>query len=646
MIKKRIALVLSCIFVFNIYGTVFAEEGDVSSEEEVCSTGALEMSSQQLSEFLDTLPQIVDVKPNQLYNERLMEEYTGSDATLAGALNIVDDGDEIITDRDNVPSTFSGNEIIYPTKVDNSKRETFPFIGNQGLFNSCEGWSFAYYQLTNNANKVRGKTARNDLRNINSRVYSPNWVYNLGNNGSDDGMYSSHALNVLYTYGCPSLSEVDIETDNSVAKNYLNWYPKVTTWENALYNKCDVYYGTVNPDNLDTPITSYDSSYLNNLKRLLADGYVVTVETFATYDKNDDFPVVKKGKTSKNLSEYAWTEVRYTENIGHAVTIVGYDDGFRVDINGNGSYQSGEYGAFKIANSWGSNAPEHNGGYVWLSYDALNAASSVKSSVHSGRRAAFGYGDVYYFVKPQIDYKPLLTAEVKMNLRYRNDITAYIGIEDIENPHYCCEKKITENESIDDTDFASHIAFGACDGKYNLRGERQMDSGSVVFDFGTLFQEFEIKDNRSYNVYIKFLNRSERTMTINSFKLKDHNTGNEYVCSQVPASNDDNGIVRLNIAYQSSVATAKPDKQFSLKFNSRINGNLLSDTVVTLINDEGDYVDIDLSISDDDEKIMLNKQNGNFENGFYTINISPELRSKGGNYLTNGATCSFYVPFH
>ena len=62
----------------------------------------------------------------------------------------------------------------------------------------------------------------------------------------------------------------------------------------------------------------------------------------------------------------------------HRITIVGYDDNIWVDINQNGIVESGEKGAFKIANSWGT--WYDNDGFVWMSYDALNAVSSVKDS--------------------------------------------------------------------------------------------------------------------------------------------------------------------------------------------------------------------------------------------------------------------------
>lgn len=651
--KKGLPLLLSVLVLLNSYSVIFATEDEEVTEESVCATGSFEMESEQLTAFLNEIPMIVDVMPNQLYNERLNEESGIIDESFSGGnFNLADDGNEIITNIDNTPLTLTVDEISYPSKVDNSGETTFPVIKDQGNLNSCLGWSLAYYQLTNNANKIRGTAARSGSSNVSSRVYSPNWVYNLGNSGNNNGMNGKSATNVLYTFGCPTINKVPISTKDSTASNYLSWYPTASVWENAIYNKCDLYYGTVNPDNLDTPITSPNSQYLNNIKKLLADGYVVTIETFVNTSSNNYLPVTKTGKTSTGSSAYTWTEVRDNDSVfGHAVTIVGYDDNFKVDIDGNGSYKEAEYGAFKIANSWGTNVSKHNNGYVWLSYDALNAVSSVKKSVHSERVPAFRNGNIFYFVKPQKEYKPLLTATVGFNTRYRDELNVKLGITDTENPSNYFEKNITSANYITDNSNDNHldrfIAFGYGGGSYNLSGTSSKSTGYVTFDFTSLLQEYELKHNHNYNIYIKLYNYSDTDTTINSFTLKDHNTGNTFTSEEIPqSSNNSNSPTVINVPYLSSISTAKQDKTFTLTFNSKIDETTVDDTIVTLTNSNEDYFNLDLSLSENDEQIILNKQSGYFTNDFYTINIFPELRSKGGNNLTTTISYPFYVPFH
>lgn len=63
------------------------------------------------------------------------------------------------------------------------------------------------------------------------------------------------------------------------------------------------------------------------------------------------------------------------------MTIVGYNNNITCDINGDGTISACERGAFKVANSWGSNWK--NDGYVWVMYDALNEESATDIIVNN-----------------------------------------------------------------------------------------------------------------------------------------------------------------------------------------------------------------------------------------------------------------------
>ena len=649
--RRKIIFFIIGLFALNLYIPVFAtdEEGDI--DENICSTGSLEMDAEQLSSFKENIPMIIDVKPNQLFNIRLNDD---SDKELSGSgINIASDGDEIITSLDNDMELMNENDnSIYPSKVDNSVERTFPVIKNQGYLNSCLGWSLAYYQLTNNANKIRGTYARRGSSNIDENIYSPNWVYNLGNGGNNDGMYGDSAVNVLHTYGCPTINKVPIKTSDMEASNYLSWYPTSSIWESALYNKCDLYYGTINPDNIDTPITSPQSNYLTNLKKLLADGYVVTIETYANPNGDVYLPIVKTGVTSEHKSAYVWTEVRYAPNSGHAVTIVGYDDNFKVDINGDGSYQTGEYGAFKLANSWGTNITKHNDGYVWLAYDALNSISSVLNSNNDQRTSAFRNGDIYYFIKPQKEYKPLLTATVEISTRYRDGLKIKLGIVDTNNPQNYYEKYITEASYITDgTDnnyLNTNIAFNTGCGAYDVKGTNTSPRGYFTFDITSLLSDFELQEGHNYSIYIELLDYSNGgTTTLRAFRINDLNTENTLRATGLPIStSNNNNTLIANVAYVSSIMSVKNDKTFTLTFNSPLNKDTVSDMNVWVRNSNNDDIQINLSTNNNDEKIYLLSKNNLYDNGFYTLNISTGLKSKGGNGLSTNMSIPFYVPFH
>ena len=71
----------------------------------------------------------------------------------------------------------------------------------------------------------------------------------------------------------------------------------------------------------------------------------------------------------------------------HAVTVVGYDDNVYYDVNKNGKIEEAEKGAFKVANSWGTNWG--NNGYFWVLYDALNKKSQIPNVAENPNRRAF-----------------------------------------------------------------------------------------------------------------------------------------------------------------------------------------------------------------------------------------------------------------
>lgn len=89
-------------------------------------------------------------------------------------------------------------------------------------------------------------------------------------------------------------------------------------------------------------------------------------------------------KAEKNTA-YANTGEEFVIRIGatcdaaHAITIVGYDDNKGIDINGDRKVTGAEKGAFKVRNSWGTNA--HNNGEYWVLYDAIvNSTSQIETS--------------------------------------------------------------------------------------------------------------------------------------------------------------------------------------------------------------------------------------------------------------------------
>lgn len=258
----------------------------------------------------------------------------------------------------------SAEEIfIIPDSVDNSTSPYFPEIGNQGSMGSCTSWAHVYYSFTYAMNKLRG------IETTPENTYSPQWSFNLTSNGEGDGSTAADIEWFLEKQGGVTLSMVPYEADP------VKWCSDEKVWRESINNRLldTIKYKSFGTEK--TQITSPDDSDLNDVKTALAKGEILT---FSTTINSWVTTKLKAHKDAPENNIYINEEaVRFVDGSegNHAMTLVGYNDDIWVDVNDNGKVDSGEMGAFKIANSWG----EHyaNEGFIWMAYDAVNKYSSV-----------------------------------------------------------------------------------------------------------------------------------------------------------------------------------------------------------------------------------------------------------------------------
>ena len=126
--------------------------------------------------------------------------------------------------------------------------------------------------------------------------------------------------------------------------------------------------------------TEREDQFIENIKDALDQGKVVAASTSFNYLCCLD-STYKEISYKENPKEKVVIQnvTKYDKNgpirAGHEFTIVGYDDSFECDIDGDGyTYSPGEQGAFKIANSWGTGWG--NDGFIWVMYDAVRIESA------------------------------------------------------------------------------------------------------------------------------------------------------------------------------------------------------------------------------------------------------------------------------
>ncbi len=255
-----------------------------------------------------------------------------------------------------------------PDVVDNSKSKYFPAILSQGDQGSCVAWSQAYYQFTYEMNKVldRESTAEN--------CFSPSFTYNMSNHGTDTGCFPNNTYNNMKKIGVAPITTIPYNKEE-----YLDWFAEESIWQEAAkYRIADFKVLPNFRTGSGKHVTYPDDPDLTQIKTLLNDGHILS---FGAYLKRWKFSQIKANSACPENNAYLGeavvtaTSPDIGNGYGHRMTIVGYNDNLWVDVNGNNAVDSGEMGAFKVANSYGT--WWKNDGFIWLAYDNINMTTSI-----------------------------------------------------------------------------------------------------------------------------------------------------------------------------------------------------------------------------------------------------------------------------
>ncbi len=313
------------------------------------------------------------------------------------------------------PTEFPVTYASLPSSVDLSTSPCFPDIGNQKNLGACAAFATTYYQYSYEVNKLNGVTSKDDRV-----IYSPKWTYNLINNGKDEGSSSLTAYAVLQLFGALKNSDLPYTGDSS---DYKEWVSGMDTQKiEALETRVAKFdwHLIVTTD----PITSPSDSKLTQIKQLLSNGKVLTTTT--------------RDRWNSRVQGNESIAFRCYDGGSHALTIVGYDDDKSYDVNGNGIIEDCEKGAFKVANSWGTDfnyfGIKSNTGYFWVMYDALNSTSANTinnwESKYSSttRQPAFGIGSTNIFFSIDVAHKkPNFIGRLTMNISDREKLNLRIN---------------------------------------------------------------------------------------------------------------------------------------------------------------------------------------------------------------------------
>jgi len=304
---------------------------------------------------------------------------------------------EIADDVWFVDKILLDESIQSPSNIDHSMKPWFPPIGNQDGEGSCVAWAIGYYMKTFQEAQEHGWDLTGAIWEggyfgypsveYQDRIFSPDFIYHLINNGEDEGSSYFNAISLVCFIGASSWEKMPYDPGD-----HTSW-PSEEAWREApLYRGNSSMYESIWFDTDDDLIS---------LKNWLASDHLAVIS-------------IDAGKYSYLTSGDFWTLDNYVNpRTNHANTIVGYDD--NIEYLEEGQLRQG---AFKIANSWGEGGWENiPDGYYWVSYETMK------------QRVRY-----CMFYRDMIGYEPELVASFKLDHSKRAECYLTIGMGNESSP--------------------------------------------------------------------------------------------------------------------------------------------------------------------------------------------------------------------
>ena len=346
------------------------------------------------------------------------------------------DGLPVFTDKDlkefkSIPELKLTEEAFQrelPVVVDNSQLPYFRPIFNQSSY-ECGQAAGVGYLFTYEIDRLRDLPA-----NVPNNQYPTHFVFNWSNNGNGTAAAFFDSWNILKEVGTPTVTEYGGALNTGGVSRWMNGYD---LYYQAMQNRIWDFY--------KIPLNNGDD--LQVLKQWIDNhgqgeetgGLAVFYANFMSVNQTLPPGTPEAGKHVLTiLGTYA----------NHGLTIVGYHDSIRYDINSDGQYTNHldinndgtvdildwEIGGVKLANSYNATSWGDQG-FAYLMYSALcrplHLGGVWNRSVH--------------VVKAKEETNPKLTFKAKLTHNIRNKIKVMVGIADgfgAEQPEFVMEYPI------------------------------------------------------------------------------------------------------------------------------------------------------------------------------------------------------------
>lgn len=296
-----------------------------------------------------------------------------------------------------------------PSRIDNSQKEYFPSVFNQYGY-SCNQASSIGYVFTYEINRLRNLPSDSP-----ENLYTPGFVWNLLNSSNwGVGVSYFDSWEIVKSAGCPTF--IDYPFYQMGTGIWMSGYDK---YYRAMQNRISINYSL--PVGTPEGLAMFKQYLVDHFEDSPAGG----VASFQISSDRMDTRPWTDPETSESWP-VIWT---FGNEVGHAMTFVGYNDSVRVDLNRDGKFTNDmdingdgiidmkdwEIGALLAVNSWGQGWNKGGKAYVLYSVVARegNDGGIWNRSVH--------------VIKAMKKYNPELTMRVVMRHEQRKRFSILAG---------------------------------------------------------------------------------------------------------------------------------------------------------------------------------------------------------------------------
>jgi PKD repeat protein len=318
-----------------------------------------------------------------------------------------------------LPAEYRSRSL--PVSVDNSQYIYFPGILDQYGYFNCQQYAGVAYTYAYEINRLLNKDG-----DLPENRYPPHYTWNFMNDGDRyKGVSFFYSFQVLKEQGHMTLDDYGGDT----LLGTLGWKSGYDKYYRGMGNRIKAIYSI--PTNTEEGVLTL-KHYLNDHLNGSTTGGVACFSASSNFQGN--FAKLPAGTPEAGKDVI----IAFYPLATHGMTIVGYNDSIRYDLNGDGQFTNDldinddgiidvrdwEIGAYRMANSYGSWWSDH--GFCYILYRAMALKFDYPYSGWDPDRGIWNHS--VYIVEPETGYQPLMTMKLKLTHNSREKIRIKAGI--------------------------------------------------------------------------------------------------------------------------------------------------------------------------------------------------------------------------